>query len=172
VKLYLSWQRLELSLDPKGVLSRSIQTPVPSLVYSLFLYLSSLRVFQSLGTVHIQKEVLQQGLCFLQVLSILWLELKGLILLMIAGILETREDREKKPGGTTQTFQHSPWPMQRTWMLNTLTTEEHSCNVAAGERMPSQAAHFSISPTQGTSVGQAGCLPLGLLGGTGLCCCR
>ena len=57
-------------------------------------------------------------------------------------------------------------------MLNTPTAEEPWCKGAAGERMPSQAACFSISPTQGTSVGQAGCLPLGLLGGTGLWCCR
>lgn len=65
-------------------------------LYLLFLYLSSLRVFQLLGTVHIQKEVLQQSLCFLQIPGILWLELKSLVLLVIAGILETREDRGKK----------------------------------------------------------------------------
>lgn len=57
-------------------------------------------------------------------------------------------------------------------MLNTLMTEEPWSKGTAGERMPHQAACFSISPTQGTSVGQAGCLPLGLRGGTGVCCCR
>lgn len=53
----------------------------------VLLYLSSLRVFQPLGTVHIQEEVLQQGLCFLQIPGILWLELKSLVLLVIAGVL-------------------------------------------------------------------------------------
>lgn len=95
VNLYLSWQRLGLSLDPGGFpncsVSLSHQFP---LLYSLLLYLNSLRVFQPLGTVHIQEEVLQQGLCFLQVPGILWLELKSLVLLMIAGILETRNDKE------------------------------------------------------------------------------
>lgn len=127
-------------------------------LYSLFLYLNSLRVFQPLGTVHVQKEVLQQGLCFLQVPGILLLELKGLVLLVIAAILETREDREKKPGWATETSHHSPGPVQKVQMLNGLTTEEPWCKGAAGERLPSLAACFSICPTQATSMGQAGCL--------------
>lgn len=69
-------------------------TPVPPL-YSLFLYLRSLWVLQPLGTVHIQEEILQQGLSFLQVPGILCLELKSLVLLVIAGVLEAGDTEEK-----------------------------------------------------------------------------
>lgn len=72
----------------------ALTTPVSPL-YSLFLYLRSLWVSQPLGTVHIQEEILQQGLSFLQVPGILCLELKSLVLLVIAGILEPRETEEK-----------------------------------------------------------------------------
>lgn len=52
-------------------------------------------MFQPLGTVHIQEEILQQGLSFLQVPGILCLELKSLALLVIAGILEAGETEGK-----------------------------------------------------------------------------
>lgn len=97
VKLHLSWKQLESRPwgGPKCSVSPSYQS-LP--LYSLFFYLSSLRVLQTLGTIHIQKEVLQQGLCFLQIPGVLWLELKSLVLLVIGGILETREAGVKKPG--------------------------------------------------------------------------
>lgn len=122
-------------------------------------------MFQPLGTVHIQEEVLQQGLCFLQIPGILWLELKSLALLVIVGILETREDR-KKPGWTMQTSQHFPRSMHRAWMLNALSPEEPHRDAKV---QPSCLLQHLFHP--GLSVGQAGCWPLGLLGGTGLCCC-
>lgn len=58
-------------------------------------------MFQPLGTIHIQEEILQQGLSFLQVPGILCLELKSLVLLLIAGILEAGETEEKAWMGHT-----------------------------------------------------------------------
>lgn len=117
-------------------------------LYSLFLYLRSLWVSQPLGTVHIQEEILQQGLSFLQVPGILCLELKSLVLLVVAGILET--------GGTEE----------KAWLDHTDLTTLSLANTEAldpphtkhrGALVPSPASCSSSLPPRGC-VGQAGSL--------------
>lgn len=84
----------ELGIPPSPCWEFSIPPAPP--VHSLFLYLVSLGVFQPLGTVHIQEEVLQQRLCLLEVPGVLSLELEGFVLLLIADILETRKKQRRK----------------------------------------------------------------------------
>lgn len=112
-------------------------TPVPPL-YSLFLYLGSLWVLQPLGTVHIQEEILQQGLSFLQVPGILCLELKSLVLLVIAGVLEAG-DTEEKAWLDTGTSPHFPWPAQRLCILHRAATEEPLCPGCCPSSLPARA---------------------------------